>query len=367
MSKVSKEQALEALKNVIDPDLNKDIVSLGFVQDLEIDGGTVKFRLVLTTPACPMKDKMKSEAEQFLKAIDGVEKVEIVLDAQTRTSREPEEALPDVKHVLLIASGKGGVGKSMVAVNLAAALKQTGATVGIMDADIYGPSVPAMLDINEPPKVVGGKMVPPIAYDMPVMSIGFLARDEDALIWRGPILHQVLGQFVNDVTWGSLDYLVVDLPPGTGDVQISLSQLVRASAALLVSTPQDIAFRDVRRAAVMFAKVNIPVIGIVENMSHFVCPHCGEQTRVFPVSDESGLRKITEGYFVETLAGVPIEPAIAESSENGTPIVISDPDSKTAAIFKELAGKVAQKLSILAETPSEVMSGAGGAGPTDQD
>jgi ATP-binding protein involved in chromosome partitioning len=367
MSKVSKERVLEALKKVIDPDLNKDIVSLGFVQDLEIDGGTVKFRLVLTTPACPMKDKMKSEAEQYLKEIDGVENVEIELDAQTKTSREPEEALPDVKHVLLVASGKGGVGKSMVAVNVAAALKQTGATVGIMDADIYGPSIPAMLNIHEQPKAASGKMVPPVAYDMPVMSIGFLARDEDALIWRGPILHQVLRQFVNDVTWGCLDYLVVDLPPGTGDVQISLVQLVRASAALLVSTPQDIAFRDVRRAAVMFSKVNVPVIGLVENMSYFVCPHCNEQTKVFPVSDESGLRKIAEGFFVETLAEVPIEPAIAESSEKGTPIVISEPDSKTAAIFKELAGKVAQKLSVLAESPAGGMGGVDGAGPTDQD
>jgi len=358
MVNVTEKQVLDALSNVIDPDLNKDIVSLGFIENLVIDGSTVKFNLVLTTPACPMKDKMKSEAEENVRKIEGIDIVDITLSARTQPSREPEEAFPDIKHVLLVASGKGGVGKSTIAVNLAVALKETGAAVGILDADIYGPSVPAMLGVHGQPKVDNKKMVPPVAYGMPVMSIGFLADDDQALIWRGPILHQVLTQFVQDVNWGCLDYLIIDLPPGTGDVQISLAQLARASAALLVSTPQDMAFRDVKRAAVMFKKVDIPIIGLVENMSVFTCPHCGKETEVFPSSFKDGTRHITEDLYVETLVGVPLEPEIALTGETGKPIVIGQPDSATAKSFIELAGKVAQKLSILAaSTKHPVASG----------
>ncbi len=362
MANIKEEQVLDALRNVMDPDLGKDIVTLGFIEDLKIDGGNVKFRLVLTTPACPMKNKMKSEAEDNVKKIDGVKDVEITLDARTPSSREPEEAFPDIKHVLLVASGKGGVGKSTVAVNLAVALKETGSKVGILDADIYGPSVPAMLGVRAQPKVENKKMVPPVVFGMPVMSIGFLADDDQALIWRGPILHQVLTQFVQDVTWGCLDYLIIDLPPGTGDVQISLAQLVRASAALLVSTPQDMAFRDVKRAAVMFQSVDVPVIGLVENMAAFKCPHCGEETVVFPSTNKDGIRHITDDIWVETLVGVPLEPAIAESSEQGVPMVLAHPDSSTAKSFTELAGKVAQKLSILAVKSEQPVA----SGKTDQ-
>jgi len=352
MAKISEEKVLDALRSVIDPDLGRDIVTLGFVQDLEIDRGTVRFRLVLTTPACPLKNRFKSEAEKLVLELDGVDKVEITLDARTETSREPEESFPQIKHVILVASGKGGVGKSMVAVNLAAALKQSGASVGIMDADIYGPSIPAMLGLNEPPRVENRKMVPPVAHGMPVMSIGFLTSENDALIWRGPILHQVLTQFIQDVKWESLDYLVIDLPPGTGDVQISLAQLVRASGALLVSTPQDIAFRDVRRAAVMFSKVNIPILGLVENMSHFVCPHCGKSTDIFPRGEMDERKMIPPGIVIETLAEIPLEPGIAVSSEQGVPIVLSKPESAAAASFRDLAGKLARKLSIIAlESP----------------
>jgi len=365
MSKITEEQVLDALRRVIDPDLQKDIVSLGFVQDVEIEGGTVRFRLVLTTPACPMKNRMKSEAEKALREIGGVDTVDITLDACTPASREPDESFPDIRHVILIASGKGGVGKSTVAVNLAVALKETGASVGIMDADIYGPSIPPMLGLSGPPNVSGKKMVPPVAFGMPVMSIGFLTREDDALIWRGPILHQVLTQFIRDVDWGSLDYLVIDLPPGTGDVQISLAQLVRASAALMVSTPQDIAFRDVRRAAIMFTKVDVPVIGLVENMSFFVCPHCGTKTEIFPRREDETLKFISDGLFVEILARIPLEPAIATSSEQGVPIVISHRESDTAQEFRELAGKVARRLSMLALGPREAVRTAGGS--ADQD
>lgn len=375
MSTVGESEILDALSKVIDPDLKRDIVSLGFVQDLQIEGEKISFRLVLTTPACPMKDVMKAEAEKHLMAIDGIGKVEITLDSETRSSREPEDVLPNVKHVLLVGSGKGGVGKSTVAVNLAAALMKLGAKVGIMDADIYGPSIPPMLGVKAQPKIEQDKMVPPVAHGMPVMSIGFMVGDAQPLVWRGPILHQVITQFVNDVNWGELDYLVVDLPPGTGDVQLSLSQLVHASGALMVTTPQDIAFRDVRRAAMMFNKVDIPIIGLVENMGSFVCPHCGEVTEIFPVKDNGAVREIAGGLAVETLVRLPIEPAIARSSESGTPIVIEQPDSKSAECFLDLAGKIAQRLSILAEkrpvsapavsapAVSEPVSG----GATDQD
>jgi len=265
---------------------------------------------------------------------------------------DEDKKYPDIKQVLLVASGKGGVGKSTVAVNLAVALKATGAKVGLMDADIYGPSIPAMLNLNGPPMSDGGKMLPIDAHGIPVISIGFLARDEDALIWRGPILHQVLTQFVNDVKWGPLDYLIIDLPPGTGDVQISLAQLVKASAALLVSTPQDIAFRDVRRAAMMFQKVEIPVIGLVENMSYFVCPHCSEKTEVFPVATDSSRREVSPGEVVETLARIPMEPAIAQSSEDGVPIFSSAPESDTAKQFADLATSVMANMEAL--LPCEV-------------
>jgi ATP-binding protein involved in chromosome partitioning len=255
------------------------------------------------------------------------------------------ESLIDVKNVLLVGSGKGGVGKSTIAANLAAAFKRDGLEVGIMDADIYGPSIPPMLGISGPPGVKNEKMVPPVGHGIKIMSIGFLTREEDALIWRGPILHKVLKQFIEEVNWGHLDWLVVDLPPGTGDVQISLAQMLIAGGALMVTTPQDIAWRDVRRAATMFDKVNVPIVGLVENMSFFICPNCGEVTEIFPRPAGDAKREVAEGVFIETLARIPIEPSIAASSEKGMPIVLAEPESETAKIFMELAKKIAGKIS----------------------
>lgn len=345
---ITQTQIYDALKKVIDPDLNQDIVSLGFVQDLFVDGGKVKFKLVLTTPACPMKNKMKTDCEMVLKQIEGVEDVQIEIGAKTIASRKPEDRLPQVKHIILIGAGKGGVGKTTIAVNLAAALMKSGAATGILDADLYGPSVPPMLNLNQPPNVVRGKMVPLKSFDMKVMSIGFMVKDEDALVWRGPILHKVLTQFIEDVDWGELDYLIVDLPPGTGDVQISLAQIIKPSGVLLVSTPQDIAFRDVRRAATMFSKVEIPIIGLVENMASFICPHCGKETEIFPCSDRGEIREISDGFTIDVLSRIPIEPVISASCETGTPIVFQYPDSKVASHFSILAGETARRLSITA-------------------
>jgi ATP-binding protein involved in chromosome partitioning len=349
MSEITETQVLDALRNVVDIDLNRDIVSLGFVQDLVIDGDTVRFKLVLTTPACPMKNQMKAESEKALKQIPGIKNVEITLGASTCSSRNPGEKLAGVKHIILVGSGKGGVGKSTIAVNLAAALAETGASVGILDADIYGPSIPAMMGVNEPPKVADGKMIPPVAHGIKVISIGFLVKDEDALVWRGPILHKVLTQFVEDVDWGELDYLVVDLPPGTGDVQISLAQIVKASGALLVSTPQEISLRDVRRAASMFGKIDIPIIGLVENMSSFICPHCGTETVIFPCSDPGDHRMIAPGLVIDVLERIPMEPELAGSCETGTPVIVSKPDGRISGRFRSLAGKVASHLSIFSK------------------
>jgi ATP-binding protein involved in chromosome partitioning len=262
------------------------------------------------------------------------------------TNEIPEpESLIDVKNVILVGSGKGGVGKSTVAANLAAAFKAGGDEVGIMDADIYGPSIPPMLGISGMPLVENGKMIPIIGHGIKTMSIGFLTREEEALVWRGPILHKVLRQFVRDVTWGHLDWLVVDLPPGTGDVQLSLAQLVRANGALMVTTPQQMAFRDVRRAATMFSKVNVPILGLVENMSYFICPHCHEKTEIFP-GTHPDKREISEGFSIETLARIPIEPSIAQSGEMGEPIVFSEPDSETSKQFMDLAGLLKKKLGV---------------------
>lgn len=369
MSKVTEKDVLEALGNVMDPDLGRDIVSLGFVQDISIEESRVKFRLVLTTPACPLKDKLKQDAENEVKKIEGVRDVEIKMDARTTTSRKQEKNLPDVKHILLVASGKGGVGKSTVAVNIAAGLKKMGASVGIMDADIYGPSIPAMLGLKQMPKVQNERMEPVIGHGMAVMSIGFLVNPSDALIWRGPILHKVLTQFLEEVNWGVLDYLIVDLPPGTGDVQISIAQIVKPSAGILVTTPQDIAFADVRRAGVTMSKVEIPVLGVVENMSHFVCPHCGKSTTVFPSKEkgETAMRMVAPGFMLETLARIPLEPSVALSGEEGKPIVIDSPESETAKVFIELSGLIARKLSILAEKEKDEIESAATSGAVDQD
>src|SRR5262245_27335138 len=313
MSSVSERDILSALSKVIDPELNVDLVRAGMVKDLRLAGDELKVKIELTTPACPLKGKIESDAEAALKSVPGLKKFDIEWGAQVRAApagMSKEQLLPGVKNVVLVGAGKGGVGKSTVAVNLAAALSRCGAVVGLLDADFYGPSIPMMTGIRRKPVSKDGKTLEPLeAHGMRVMSIGFLVEPDQALVWRGPMLHGALLQLVRDVNWGELDYLVLDLPPGTGDVALTISQNVRAAGAVLVTTPQDVALADVVRAKQMFDKVHIPVLGIVENMSQFVCPHCAQTT---PIFHHGGGRRAAEAFGVQFLGEVPLQLKIRE-------------------------------------------------------
>ncbi len=344
---VQERDVLAAMSTVMDPDLNQDIVKAGMVKDLKIDGSFVKLRIELTTPACPMKEKIKGDAEAALKAVSGVEKFEIAMSARVRAQPSgggKDQLLPGVKNVLLVGAGKGGVGKSTVALNLACALARHGAQVGLLDADFYGPSVPVMTGIKRQPVSRDGKILEPMeAHGIKVMSIGFLIEADQALIWRGPMLQGALMQLVRDVNWGELDYLVVDLPPGTGDIPLTVAQQLKSAGAVLVTTPQDVALADVIRAKQMFDKLHIPILGIIENMSQFICPHCGKGTHIF---DHGGGTKASEMMQIPFLGEVPLELSIRQGGDRGLPIVVGKPDGAEGNAFMELGRKVAQRVSI---------------------
>jgi ATP-binding protein involved in chromosome partitioning len=336
--------ALDALKKVIDPEIRRDIVSLGMVKDLRIDAGAVSLKVELTTPACPLKDTIGRDVEQALRGA-GATKVEIAWGAQVRSAPGVSDAAltPGVKNIILVGAGKGGVGKSTVALNLTVALAQLGAKVGILDADIYGPSLPIMTGTMARPNSRDGKRLEPLElFRAKAMSIGFLVDPDQALVWRGPMVTGALIQLLRDVNWGDLDYLVLDLPPGTGDVPLTLAQNVRAAGVVLVSTPQDVALSDVIRAKLMFDKVSIPVLGIVENMSAFVCPHCRQQTNIF---DHGGGRAAAERMGIRFLGEIPLDLAIREGGDKGFPIVAATPESPQAQAFVEAAKQVAGAVS----------------------
>ncbi|NVJ28490.1 Mrp/NBP35 family ATP-binding protein [Myxococcus sp. AM011] len=345
---VSEASILAAMSKVIDPELHVDLVKAGMVKDIRVSGDTVKLKIELTTPACPMKAKIQADSEAALKAVPGLKSFDIEWGAQVRASGggapPPGGLLPKVKNIILVGAGKGGVGKSTVAVNLAAALAQHGAKVGLLDADFYGPSIPLMTGLGEkkPVSPDGKSLDPLIAHGMKVMSIGFLVEADQALIWRGPMLHGALMQLVRDVNWGELDYLVLDLPPGTGDVALSLSQSIRAAGAVLVTTPQDVALADVVRAKQMFDKVHIPVLGIVENMSQFVCPNCSHVT---PIFNHGGGRKAAEMFGIPFLGEVPLDLKVRVSGDSGVPVVIGAKDSLEAKAFQEVARNIAGRVS----------------------
>ncbi len=328
--------ALEALRKVIDPELRRDLVSLDMVKDLAVEGDAVRLKIELTTPACPLKDTIGRDVKAALEGV-GFRRVELSWGAAQAT------LTPGVKNIVLVGAGKGGVGKSTVAVNLGVALAKLGAKVGILDADVYGPSLPLLTGVNERPTSRDGQKLDPLpAHGVEVMSIGFLVDPDQALIWRGPMVTGAVIQLLRDVNWGEIDYLVLDLPPGTGDVPLTLAQNVRAAGVVLVSTPQDVALADVIRAKLMFDKVSIPVLGIVENMSSFVCPHCRQETAIFA---HGGARVAAEKMGIRFLGEVPIDLAIREGGDRGTPIVAGAPDSPQAKAFLDIARNVAGAVS----------------------
>ncbi|MDX8392408.1 MAG: iron-sulfur cluster carrier protein ApbC [Mariprofundaceae bacterium] len=346
MAAITEQQVLDALKIIIDPDFDKNIVELGFVKDISIDGGRVAFTIELTTPACPVKEEFKRQAEEFVMAISGVQEVEVNITSQVQGQKTAMgNSIPGIKNIIAVASGKGGVGKSTTAVNLAVALAQTGARIGLLDADIYGPSIPRMMGLEGRKPGIEGKTILPLTnYGVTTMSIGFMVPEEQAIVWRGPMVAGALTQLLNDVAWGELDYLVIDMPPGTGDAQLTLSQTVPVTAAVIVTTPQDIALADARKGISMFRKVNIPVLGMVENMSVFICPHCGEASHVFA---KGGAERLAQENESKVLAEIPLDIQIREDSDAGTPIVAAHPDSVQAGAYRTLAGEVARNISIL--------------------
>jgi ATP-binding protein involved in chromosome partitioning len=357
MTQISEQSVLDALRQVKDPDLHKDIVTLGFIKDLKIEGGAVSFRVVLTTPACPVKEEMEGAAREVVAALPGVTSVNVTMDAEVPKGRGlgDKVTMPGVRNIIAVSSGKGGVGKSTVAVNLAVSLALDGARVGLMDMDVYGPNVPLMLGASMArPEVEEGKLLPVEAYGVKLMSMAILQPGDKPMIVRGPILHGLVKQFLTDVKWGELDYLIVDMPPGTGDVQLSLAQLVPVQGAVLVTTPQEVAVMDVRRALRMFETVAVPVLGVVENMSYFVAPDTGVRYNIF---GEGGGRKLADQYDVPFLGAIPLGLEVREGGDKGVPVVVSQPESVQAAAFRTVAEEVARQVSIEAMKPELVILG----------
>ena len=342
---VSQEAILTVLRRVQDPELHKDLVTLNMIQDLEINGGKVSFRIVLTTPACPLSGRIENDARQAVMSVAGVESAVIKMDAIVTSDGRPRGLLQlPVTNAVAVASGKGGVGKSTVAVNVAVALAQTGASVGLLDADIYGPNVPTMMGIKRLPPPENNKLVPAQAYGVKVMSIGFLVKPGQPLIWRGPMLHSTIRQFLADVEWGELDYLVIDLPPGTGDAQLSLAQSIPLSGGVIVTLPQKVSLEDASRGLQMFKELDVPILGVVENMSYLEMPD-GTRMDIFGTG---GGEELARNADVPFIGCIPMDPAVRVGGDLGQPIVISNPESVTGRAFVSIAQSVAARLSVLA-------------------
>ncbi|MFP4615887.1 MAG: iron-sulfur cluster carrier protein ApbC [Thiohalorhabdus sp.] len=345
MATPTEEAIWEALRQVEDPDFEKDVVSLGFIQDLELKKNKVSFTFGPDTPLCPGRKEVAEQARAAVEGVEGVKKVDMTMEARIKAHKVQQgvQLMEGVKNVIAVASGKGGVGKSTTAVNLALGLAACGARVGILDADIYGPSIPRMLGVSGKPTSKDGKTLEPKeAYGLMAMSIGFLIDEETPMVWRGPMVMQALEQLLGDTNWGELDYLVVDLPPGTGDTQLTLSQKVPLTGSVIVSTPQDIALLDARRGFQMFEKVGVPSLGIVENMSLFICPNCGEETDIF---SHGGGQQFADDYGVEFLGSVPLDAGIREQADTGRPTVAAAPDSRQAEIYQTIANAVAVEIA----------------------
>ncbi|MSP11448.1 MAG: iron-sulfur cluster carrier protein ApbC [Chloroflexi bacterium] len=340
------DEILSALSTVADPELHKDIVTLGMVKDIAECDGIVRFRFTLTTPACPMRDRLETAARQVVAALPGVTEVNIVMDAiVSADKRLGQIADLKIRNAIAVASGKGGVGKSTVAVNLAVALSRTGAKVGLLDADIYGPNVPLMVGLaGRKPTPLDGKMMPLQAFGVEVISMGFIAEAKQAIIWRGPMLQKALHQFLNGVRWGELDYLLVDLPPGTGDVHISLCQMLPLTGAVIVTTPQEVALADVVKGIAMFERMEVPILGIIENMSGFYCPNCDERIDIF---GHGGGERTAKEFDVPFLGEIPLESGVRIGGDAGIPIVVRAPESRAGKALQSIAADLAARISVM--------------------
>ncbi len=349
-------RAVERLGRVIDPVLELELAQAGFLGEVQVDERRVRVTMILPTPAWTGRKVLEERIREAAAEIAGPRSVDIAWTSQVQRSRgsAAQDYLPKAKNLVLFASGKGGVGKSTVAANVAAALADRGASVGLLDADIYGPSVPTMLGTDERPEISGEKLVPVRRHGLELMSIGFIVRPEDAMVWRGPMLNGAITQFLRDVEWGPLDYLIVDMPPGTGDVQLTIAQNVKVSGAVLVSTPQDVALADVIRGKAMFDKVEIPTLGVVENMAHFICGDCGARHDIF---SSGGAGALAEKLGLPLLGEVPIDIEARKAADVGRPVVLSHPDSAAARAFFQIADVLATRLAQQARQMSAKPSG----------
>jgi len=356
MSDLTEPRVLDALRTVQEPELGRDIVSLGMVRDVNITiDGAVGFTIVLTTPACPLKDVIERNAIDAVKAL-GASGVRVAWESEVRRAQpvQPQQLLPDVKNIIAVASGKGGVGKSTVSVNLAVALAQEGAKVGLLDADITGPNIPLMLGVEGSPVASpDGKITPLERLGVKVVSIQFFVPQGQPVIWRGPLVGGAIQQFLKDVEWGDLDYLVVDLPPGTSDAQLTLAQTVPISGALLVTTPQEVSLLDVTKALAMFQRLSVPVLGVVENMTAFVCPHCAEATEIF---GRGGGERFARESDIEYFGGIPLDIRVRQGGDVGVPAVAQRDGGPAADVMRALARTVAARMSVRAATAAPVLT-----------
>ncbi len=352
---LTEQDVLKHLSKVIDPELGRDIVSLGMIKDLKVSGDVLEFNFELTTAACPIREKFEADVKKAADAIPGVREVRMKVSARPAAAGKVQAMIPGVRNVIAIASGKGGVGKSTVTANLALALSKAGTRVGLMDADVYGPSIPLLFGISKEKPIAQGEKITPIErYGIKIISTGFFVAEGEALIWRGPMLAGIVKQFLTDVAWGELDYLLVDLPPGTGDVQLTLSQMIPLTGSAIVSTPQDVALMVAAKAMYMFQKLNVPILGVIENMAWFSCPHCHERTDIF---GSGGARRAAERAGHPFLGEIPLDSLVREAGDHGKPIVLEAPDSPLAKAFTQVAFNLAGQVSVRNMQPEEIKIG----------
>jgi ATP-binding protein involved in chromosome partitioning len=347
MLSLTHDAVIEAMRTVQEPELGRDLIALDMVKNVVIDGSALSMTIELTTPACPLKDEIERTTNAALGAI-GASKVDITWGAMVRRSqpRQPEQLVPGVKNIIAVASGKGGVGKSTVSVNLAVALAQAGAAVGLLDADITGPNIPMMLGVEGQPKAAANNKISPLErHGVKCISIQFFVPQGQPIVWRGPLVGGAIQQFLRDVDWGDLDYLVVDLPPGTSDAQLTLAQSVPLGGAVLVTTPQEVALSDVGKALAMFKRLSVPILGLVENMTAFACPHCGELTEIF---GRGGGERFCQEHQIDFLGGVPLDITVRQGGDVGVPAVAQREPGPAARALTAVAGAVAARMSVRA-------------------